>query len=290
MGGFDSVSSGNRNRADGWKYAKASGHENEILLVQCLKSPEGMSALAQRVGVSAPGGSVEMAHAGKSEVGVPSILGDTTKSKADVRVSWSGVESTSQISVKKSEGGQVFLITVERFLEGFGRHFSAVPPDVARGLSLFIGGSDESDEALNNVTPYDSRIRAMETRYQSRMVWETLQRFDKRIARALLEWLTDSIGEICEFCFSRGLAADHQDWADFLWYRNLVDPDSQDLDSVVAVDDLKLAVANNGGLVAPGSRNGGSTIHMPFGWLQYHQGQIQFHHKLGSISAITPIR
>ncbi len=281
---------GSRNRADGWKHAKASGHENETLLVESLRSPERLGPLAKRVGIRALDGSVEMAHAGQSEVGVPSILGGTTKSKVDVRVSWEGLENTSGISVKKSKGGQVFLITVERFLDGFGRHFGAVPPDVGRGLSLFIGGSDESDEALNSVTPTDPRIRSMEIRYQSRMVWDTLERFDKRVAWALLEWLTESIGEVCEFCFSRGLAANREDWADLLWYRNLVDPESLDLDCLVLVDDLKLAVANHGGMVQPGSRNGGSTIQTPFGWLQYHQGQIQFHHKLESISALAPVR
>ena len=35
-----------------------------------------------------------------------------------------------------------------------------------------------------------------------------------------------------------------------------------------------------------GKKNGGSTISLPFGFVQWHQGKIQFHHNLESIQEL----
>ena len=33
-------------------------------------------------------------------------------------------------------------------------------------------------------------------------------------------------------------------------------------------------------MIVPGKTLGGTTIQLPFGFVQWHQGQIQFHHNL----------
>ena len=39
-------------------------------------------------------------------------------------------------------------------------------------------------------------------------------------------------------------------------------------------------------MIEPGQTRGGTTIKLPFGFVQWHQGQIQFHHNLDLIKKI----
>jgi hypothetical protein len=95
-----------------------------------------------------------------------------------------------------------------------------------------------------------------------------------------------NIGAIADFCFSRGMAAQPSDWATHLWY--YITDESPQIDLVISIPDLVAAAAKNPHVVTAGPNNGGSTINMPFGFLQMHQSQMQFHHRHDSI--VTSLR
>ena len=132
-----------RNRSEGWRHAKRSGHSNEAIIRQKLLEDKGYaSTLSRRMGVLSSIQSVEVG--GLNETSVPSIFGSATKSKSDLRIVFSD-GTTKNISLKKSEGGQVYLIGQDRFIEGYEKHFSSsIDFYITKGIYLFFG---------NDVTP-----------------------------------------------------------------------------------------------------------------------------------------
>ena len=117
------------------------------------------------------------------------------------------------------------------------------------------------------------------------MVWQSLRNFDESKAERFLEWYKVNIANIAEFCFSRGLSKNEDDWADYIWYVNHLGEAC--FDTIFSISDIKKAVSLNKDLIIPGKRNGGSTIVLPFGFVQWHQKQIQFHHSLDLLENIA---
>ena len=77
------------------------------------------------------------------------------------------------------------------------------------------------------------------------------------------------------------------DWAEFLWYKNLVDEELKDLDSIFKIKKLCEACKNDTDIkIVYGTKNGGTTIHLPFGSLQWHQGKMQFRHNFNKITEL----
>ena len=64
---------------------------------------------------------------GLRETDVISVFGDKTKSKTDLTIVLKD-GNTVNISIKKSWGGQVYLIGVDRFIAGFEKHFDKEIP------------------------------------------------------------------------------------------------------------------------------------------------------------------
>ena len=92
---------------------------------------------------------------------------------------------------------------------------------------------------------------------------------------------------ITEFCFSKGLAADPQEWAEYVWYKNLVDGKNDDY--ILDIVELCSACQRAAQSIKPGTRGGGTTILLPFGFVQWHQGQMQFHHSLKAINQLKDL-
>ena len=99
------------------------------------------------------------------------------------------------------------------------------------------------------------------------------------------EWFKDNIVEIFDFCFVRGLAKNPEDWADVIWYKNML-KDEKDGDTMLKLDEVRMKIKNNAENIKFGSRMGGSTILLPFGFVQWHQHAMQFHHRLKSIKEL----
>ena len=87
------------------------------------------------------------------------------------------------------------------------------------------------------------------------------------------------------FCFERGLGADKKYWAHFIFYLNLVEEIT--IDNKFNINDIFLKYKNltlaQKNKIAFGDRNGGTTITLPFGSVQWHLGQLQYRHDINSL-------
>ena len=82
-----------------------------------------------------------------------------------------------------------------------------------------------------------------------------------------------------------GAVYDSKEWSDFVWYINLLGENNTD--DIFFIENICNAVQK----VAKdetyyGSSYGGTTIQLPFGFVQWHQGQLQFHHDYNKLSKL----
>lgn len=126
-----------RNRAEGWKHAKLTGHENEDMVKRLLDTDVNYrSDFLKRIG--APHEIIIGTEVGGiHESNVPGVIGRKTKSKTVLRVFLKNGRITN-ISVKKSLGGQVYFVSAELFIKTFKAQFDKYIPDtVRRAIALF---------------------------------------------------------------------------------------------------------------------------------------------------------
>lgn len=273
-----------RNRSEGWAYAKNSGHENESLAEALLvHDSEYQRNFVKRLGHE--GTTItKIDTGGINETNVPSVLGGTTKTKTDIHVYLSDGTQVN-ISLKKSWGGQVYLISIEHFITGYETQFKTVIPDnVKRAIELFWGSADDVPAI---VAKYGC-VKSYETR-KHRLTADTLKLYDDKLYDALINWFKANVGNLSRFCFTMGLASDSCEHADFVWYKNELGDEGDDFDYLISTEYLSQVSEANANLVVYGNRSHGTTIQLPFGFVQWHSptkvipGCIQFHHKLVSI-------
>jgi len=269
-----------RNRSEGWKHAKLSGHENERLLKQMLD--DGNSDLLETLGMQrADIASIDIG--GLKETNVPCVIGGTTKSKTDcVIVAGSKIRN---ISLKKGNG-QVYLITVDRFINGFEKQYNVTIPEIVkRGIALYWGTANDTLEIVDKV----GTKKAYETR-KHRLSGDTLRLYDEKIYNDLVAWFTYEAANIFDFCFSKGLASNVNDHAEYIWYYNTLGENNNN--SLYSVSELKAAVVENPqAMYSP--KAGGTTIWLPFGFVQWHSptkvipGCMQFHHQYVKVKSLA---
>lgn len=268
-----------RNRASGWQHAKISGHENEKLLFELVNSNKHIKENILRIAHRDGAGIANMDFGGLRETNITSVLGGTTKSKADMRIFLSNGDQIN-ISIKKSAGGQVYLIGVDRFVDGFEKQYAKIiPVDVKRAISLYWGAAEDTHEIINN---FSQKYKNYELR-KNRLVATTLAAYDSKLSTKLIQWFNDNIMDIFDFCFSRGLAKNQKDWAEILWYKNKLHEQENSFDSLLNIKEMKTCITKT---AVFGSRNGGSTILLPFGFVQWHQAKMQFHHSYEKLMGI----
>lgn len=264
-----------RNRAKGWKYAKLSGHRNEQLVAELTAESK---EIQQRI--------LECAHlkdvainrveyGGLCETNVDCILGGKTKSKTDMWLYLSNGKKLN-VSIKKDDSGQVFLIGIDRFIRGFEMQYGKrIPEQVKRAISLYFGSATDT---LDIIKLHSSANQNLELR-KHRLVANTLKSYNETLYNSLIEWINENIVEIFDFCFAKGLAKDSDNWAQILWYKNMVGENQ--FDTMIYLPDIQSKISPT---AVYGIRNGGSTIQLPFGFVQWHSprkiipGDIQFHH------------
>jgi len=272
-----------RDRATGWQHAKLTGHENESLLEKLVKSDKQVQENILRSVHCSGCAIIDIDFGGINESNVPSILGDTTKSKTDMHITLSN-NTCINVSIKKSTGGQVYLIGVNRFINGFEQQYDKViPKEVKRAISLYWGSAADTIEIVNK---YAQKCKLYELR-KHRLVATTLQVYDTELSRNLIQWFNDNIDDIFDFCFSKGLAKNSEDWADIVWYKNELHENVED--RIFNIKDVKAALPKT---VEFGTRTNGSTIQLPFGFVQWHSpkkiipGQMQFHHSYEKLKSL----
>lgn len=281
------MSDEHRDRAEGWKHAKLSGHENEAKLEDLMEhDPEVQQFFLNKIGKSG----CKITHVdvgGLFETNVPCIFtGETTKSKTDMHIVLSD-GSKYNVSIKKSLAGQVYLINANRFIKGFEIQYKqTIPEDVKRAILLFWGYADDVSKIVNEYgVKKDYEVR------KHRLVGDTLKRYDSKLYSALLNWFKDNIKNIADFCFSKGLAKNESDWANVVWYRNLLGENQ--VNDIYFIDDMTSKLEKYGRSATEyGNVGGGTTIQLPFGFVQWHSptkkipGDMQFHHNHEKVSLL----
>lgn len=266
-----------RDRATGWKHAKLSGHRNEDLVKQLLdENKEYARDFLVRIGL---GGDkiVGTSVGGLHETNVASVLGRKTKSKTDLKIFLESGK-TVNISIKKSLGGQVYFVRAGLFIETFEEQFGKViPADVKRAIELFWA---EADDALDIIEEYSDKMNSknydLQIRHKS-LNSSTLKSYDEKLYNSLLKWFKNNIYEIAELCFSMGSARDEKEWSEYIWYINLLG--ENEVDMVFHIDEICSSARDSAEEETwYSTTNGGTTIQLPFGFVQWHQAQMQFHH------------
>ena len=280
-----------RNRSQGWTHAKIDGHANEVEFGNGLFSdPAMVSEIIAAAGIIAPNGSPTIRVDGSKHV--TSIFGDSTVSKVDLQLEWSSGVCVN-ISLKKSEGGQVWLISVPRFFSAVEHHLGkSLDSDVKSGISLFIGGNNLAgcmslyEQALDGDTKRSPKI-AKQERHQKRLVALAIKDYYPHIWNATIDFLNSNIELITSLSFSKGLAKSSEEAAQVIVYNNA--PAGANVFSIPQV----VSLAKESVLVTPisaGPLNGGSTLLLPTGFLQMHRpqgdNQLQFHHQYKKVSAL----
>lgn len=272
-----------RNRAEGWQYAKLSGHRNEAKIKNLFDNEEFKNKFSERLGITSI---VSASIGGLHEGDVDCIIGGKTKSKTDLKLTLTD-KSRLNFSIKKSDGGQVFLIGVERFIDGYEKHYDNIPDNVKRALRLYFAGDPQIEEILNNKTYVGDQTQNLIS-YQKRkcrLVKVTLDKYDRSLSDALLQWMKSNIVNITDFCFAKGLASNPEEWSEYLWFKNVI---GERLDEkLYKISDLKNAVAEKADTIVYGTRTGGSTIQLPFGFVEWHKGKMQFSQKYKKIVTLV---
>ena len=279
-----------KSRSEGWKHAKISGHENESDITRKINNDilfreklEKKLFLKSKIKSATEGG--------LKEKNVQDVFNGSTKSKTDIKILLVNREKIN-LSIKKSSGGQVYLIGVDRFINGFEIQFNnKIPQNIKHALKLFFAGADDFskiiDEAklINIDEKKRNKIKAHE-RKKERITWTTFKEYNLEQSNDFIQWLKENISNIFLYCFERGLSKNKVEWADYIWYKNELKENK--FDFIFNITELSKKIGDDcfKKMILPGKRTGGTTIQLPFGFVQWHKGQIQFHHNLNLIKKI----
>lgn len=279
-----------RSRSEGWRHAKLDGHANEREFADSLiNNPEFVSAIEKHLKMS-PKGLPEISVDGAKHV--QSIFDDMTTSKVDLAIKWSDGQLVN-ISLKKSSSGQVWLVSVPRFISAIEFHLNQkIDLEVRTGISLFIGGTNLSnyEEFFNKALDCDRHQNpsiAEQEFHQSRLVANSIKANFPSIWESTIDFFNVNIGLITKLSFAQGLAKSRNESADVIIYNKAIDGKSIFPIDKIIEDAISFTKTSP---IAPGPKNGGSTLQLPTGFLQMHHPQgenlLQFHHRYKKISTL----
>ena len=277
-----------RNRASGWKHAKLSGHNNEECVKILLDTDRRYCAdFMRRIGYGSE--TVRSTSiGGLHETNVPGVVGKKTKSKTDLKL-FCDSGRVINISIKKSVGGQVYFVRAGLFIQVFEAQFNKrIPEDVKRAISLFWAAADDAVDIIEKYADRsDAKSYALQLRHRS-VNATTLRAYDVSLYDALKVWFADHIYELTKLSFTMGAAADEAEWSEFVWYINLLGENN--VDAVFHIEDIcNAAAAAADRETYYGDSHGGTTIQLPFGFVQWHQAQLQFHHSYDKICSLLGV-
>ena len=280
-----------RNRAEGWQHAKISGHEYERIFENAINKGEKPLLKELQDCLVSMGRSPDIiecsADAGTSRV--DDFCGGKTTSKADAHVTLKDGH-TIGISIKKSDGGQVQLTSLERFVSGIQHQTgNPIPKGALWSLQALTGetGGITIESFAKGVTLTDKTKRGhtdLLEREDNRLLAKTIKREFPKEWTALTEWFRLEFEAITRLVFSRGYCANQIDWAEIVHYRNKSKTSSP---IFIPINDIVNCTGQEHIDPSPGQ---GSTLWLPWGFLQVHRPtpsgkpksgpfQLQFHHK-----------
>ena len=275
-----------RTRSIGWKHAKNSGHENEERVKNLIENDyEYAYKFLERIGVK--GKNIENVEVGGlHEPMVPSISGRRkTKSKTDLKIFLSD-GGVIKVSIKKSFIGQVYFVGAKIFFETFEKQFDKeIPHNVKRAINLFWHSADDAEDIIKEYADKDNEKEyKLQMRHKS-LNAETLRKYNGELYHAMIEWFKENSYQLAKLCFSKGAAVQEGEWCDYVWYINLLG--EHKTDEIFLIEDICRAsceCANSETYY--GDKNGGTAIQLPFGFVEWHQGKLQFHHNYKKIKHI----
>lgn len=281
----------NRNRSEGWRHAKLDGHANEKQFAELLvKNREFISEIEKHITKKFPKGPPEISVDGAKHV--ESIFGDMTTSKVDLSMKWNSGEEIN-VSLKKSNSGQAWLVSVPRFISAVEFHLKCkLDTEVQIGISLFIGGTNLAnfknyfEKALASDKKKNPGIAEQEI-HQSRLLAKSIETNYPSVWEATINFFNANVGLITRLSFAQGLAKSVKDAADVIIYNKVTDGPS--IFSIPRIIENAKSLTKNVS-ITPGPKNGGSTLLLPTGFLQMHHPQsdnlLQFHHQYKKISKL----
>lgn len=265
----------NRSRSEGWEKAKYEGHLNEDSFTRDNVSSEILSILDEDEHI------VSISGGGSNELKVVTLFGYKAPSKTDKVIRTNKRSIT--ISLKKSDGGQVYLIPSDKFFSGFEIWYDKeVPSEVGEIITLFTGESDDVENVLMDERVMEENMKVSPTQRTRRLCFDALDVYDSTKVSQTLEWFRENIGLIADYVFSRGLSNDSDEFAEYLYYKNFLDENNH-MDEVFKISDLVDLCQSNSHMVEFGQRYGRTSIQLPFGHVQMHKDVLQFHHSYEKI-------
>lgn len=274
-----------RDRATGWQHAKLTGHKNEDLVKIRLDTDKEFATSLLKRTEKFPANITHTAIGGLHETNVPSVNGGKTKSKTDLKVFLDTNEKIN-ISIKKSLTGQVYFVRAGLFIDTFEKQFATqIPNDVCKAINLFWAADDDAVKIIEEFGDRSNRKNFdLQIRHKS-LNATTLKAYNEHLYKALLDWFADNAYELTKLSFSMGAVCNNNEWSDYVWYINLLNENNTD--TLFHIEDIcsaaqKVAKAET----YYGSSNGGTTIQLPFGFVQWHQKQLQFHHDYSKLCAM----
>ena len=147
-----------RNRSEGWKHAKISGHSNESGITNKInKDKLYREKLEKKLNLDS---SIKSANeGGLKEKNVQDVFGKSTKSKTDLKITLVNNKKIN-LSIKKSLGGQVYLIGVDRFINGFEIQFRCkVPQNIKRSFKLFFAGAEDTSKIIQLISEFVKKLK-----------------------------------------------------------------------------------------------------------------------------------
>ena len=251
----------NKTRSESWKNAKLSGHLNEVLVAKSLD------------------GCREVGHKK-----VESVLGRKTPMKPDIVQTLGDI--SVNLSLKKSLSGQAHMNKVPVFIKGYEKIFGEVPKDVTESLLLTFGGSSSVKKILTNPLYEHENKKIMNTQLRRQTIcFDTFRKYDNTQFENLIDWMKNNVANLATIVLKTGWASDSNFHAHKLMYNNMVDENVFE-NKVFDIDAIIQKSKEQKNKVFPKTKNGGTVINLPFGWLQYHQGGLQFHHSYSQVSEL----
>ena len=218
-----------------WGNAKISGHKNEELIKKFLETKENQKELLKRINL--PKEKIDsISVGGLHEANVESVTQRSTKSKTDLKIICKS-EKTINISIKKSLKGQVYLVRASLFIEIFQSHFKKqIPENIQRAIKLFWA---EADDAVSIIKKYadknDQKNYDQQIKHKS-LNATTLMNYKKELANNLIKWFKENIYELTKLSFAMGAAKNPSDWAEFVWYKNMLG--EHEVDEIIEIEKI----------------------------------------------------
>jgi len=175
---------------------------------------------------------------------------------------------------------------VNLFFQVFEAQFGKlIPAEVKHAMQLFWS---DADDAVPIIKQYgdsnDTKSYNLQIRHKS-LNAATLENYDKNLYEAMLNWFRENAYELTKLSFAMGAAREREEWSDYVWYINTLG--ENEIDEIFHIEKIcEGAVRKTEQETYYGEKNGGTTIQLPFGFVQWHQAKMQFHHNYWKVKAL----